>query len=817
MLAGVTRRRFLVICGLSAAAIATPLLDLYGRNPEVFVANRTGRWGIILFSFMVAFVFPALCLVILILAKWAGEAAVTNAYRVMVGLLSIMTGLVVSRQLWPDQTAFALMAALGVALPVWLLVSRFETFFVFAGLALPLVLVSFLAASETSGLIWGEFRSPASPSGDIGNPAPVVMIQLDEFPLATIMDQDGKVNEALFPNFARLAEEGTWYRNALSDSIATTQSVPAILTGYHAERGQIPSHTDHPNNLFTLLGSDYDMHVIEWVLNLCPGDVCPEFAGRTPARLSSLLRDAFVVYAHLTLPSTARGKLPSIDNAWTGFLGDVHPAAGPQVAIERLPVPADGARVKWADWLQRLANGMSSDMGPTLSYAHLGAPHVPWVTNPSGTHYQRTGEVLNEVEGVQGDGRWGPNSALALLGFQRHLYQTGFLDAMLGVVFGEMEAKGVWDESMVVVVSDHGASFVPGQHRRWPEENNRDDLYRVPLFIKYPHQTEGEVVDTAAFGIDIVPTIVDALDIETEWVFDGVSLLETHQARSHTPMYWCCNGEGVSTDVSILFDQVDRNHEWIVDQRSWTGIAAVGPHAELVGTPVEDLNLRSSNDLVWSLESGAGLAEADLASGRLQTLLAGRIELPAGHTANDLLFVVNGRVAGVGFVLRDSPGGGSLRGLLAEKMLIDGFNQIDVLIPGEDGRSWVSGGSAPLALEFEAPDGRVLDVQAEGNRRVHVDKVTEIEDGWLVEGWAVDVRKKITPDIVYLYSGDVVVGKGATEMENPNVVRWFDSEDLLKSGFAIEVEQGAVPEDVDYLTVVAEFDGVAVTDLLVLP
>ena len=66
---------------------------------------------------------------------------------------------------------------------------------------------------------------------ELGADGRLVMLQLDEFPLASIVATDGTINSDLFPNFARLAEEGTWYRNTLSDSIATTQSVPAILTG----------------------------------------------------------------------------------------------------------------------------------------------------------------------------------------------------------------------------------------------------------------------------------------------------------------------------------------------------------------------------------------------------------------------------------------------------------------------------------------------------------------------------------------------------------------------------------------------------------
>ena len=99
---------------------------------------------------------------------------------------------------------------------------------------------------------------------------------------------------------------------------------------------------------------------------------------------------------------------------------------------------------------------------------------------------------------------------------------------------------------MIIVVADHGASFVTGEHRRWPYENNRADLYRVPLFIKYPAQAEGLTVDEPAFGIDILPTIVDVLGVSTEWAFDGMSLLDVDGVqRPHEAIWWCCEGDRV--------------------------------------------------------------------------------------------------------------------------------------------------------------------------------------------------------------------------------------------------------------------------------
>jgi hypothetical protein len=799
-----------VISGLSAAALAAPLLDIYGRNPEVFVANRSSPREIFLFGLLITLVVPALSLLFLWIAARIGGRVPNIAYAVIVGALAVAIGLVISRQVLPDSTVLALAIAVGVTVIVVLMVRRFEGVLVWFAIALPLVLIMFVSTSASSRLIWAEPEATNS-SASVSNPAPIVIIQLDEMPLASVMDQAGNVNSELFPSFARLAEEGTWYRNALSSSIATTQSVPAILTGVLGEKGMSPSSVDHPDNLFTLLSGLYEMHVIEWVADMCPEDVCPDYAGRAPAQFSALVRDVGVVFGHLSLPVALREGLPSIDNAWKGFLGKSRKPSGSGIEIQGVPVPPDGTRAQWIDWMQRIINGIDQGDSPILSYAHLQAPHVPWEINPTGTHYERP-EEYTEVEGVEGNGKWALDSQPALMGFQRHLFQLGFLDVMLGRLLDRLDETGAWDETMVIVVADHGASFVPGEHRRWPYDDNRDDLYRVPLFIKYPNQTVGEIRDEPVFGIDVMPTIAEVLGVSTAWDFDGVSLLEVAGVeRTHEPVAWCCNTDGASTELKTLFDQVERNHKWIPDQDSWTGVAGVGTYHALLGKDVDELGATDSDELRWSLEMGADLAELEVGSGIVQTLLTGRIELPPEATSNDLVLVVNGNVAGFGFVSRDSSGGGSIRGMISEEFLGNGHNDIDILVP-VDGGGWVTGSAEVLSLDLVTNDGRELEIRTEGSRRIQVDKVASTDDGWTVTGWSADVTRKQTPDMIYVFAGEELIAYGPPTEENKNVVRWFDSEDLLESGFSFDIETAQVPDDVDQLTVVAEFGTYAVSD-----
>jgi hypothetical protein len=802
-------RRSLVVFGLMTAGIAAPVLDLYGRNPAVFVANRSTPAQIVIFGLLVTFLPPLLAVLILLVMEKIGGRAADVAYLTLVGIAATATGMAISRQVVPASTVWALVLGLGFAVLVVLVCRRIEQGLAIFSLLGPAVLVMFFLISPTSRLL-AEPEETAPSSDHVGVPAPIVLIQLDELPLASLMDRDGQINGSLFPNFARLAGEGNWYRNALSNSIATTSSVPAILTGRLGDPDSSPALVDHPENLFTLLGDGYDMHVVEWLTDLCPQDLCKDFAGRGPARFGNLLADVGVVYGHLSLPLSARINLPSIDGSWKGFLGQADTQAIAPVDLDGLQVPKAGVRSGWIDSLERVIDGIGEGAPPTIHFAHLEAPHIPWRTNPSGTHYQRP-EQYDEVDGVEVGGTWVDRPDLPRLAFQRHLYQLGFLDDRLGALFQRLEETGTWDEALVIVVADHGASFVPGQHRRWPKEDNRVDLYRVPLFVKLPGQTTGQVIDEPAFGIDIVPTIVDVLDIETEWQFDGRSLVTIEGTnRAHETIYYCCNDEPVGTDITELFRQVDRNYEWVPDQSSWTAVAGAGPDAGLVGREVSELDPVESPDLHWALTQADDLAGVSRATGWVPTYISGRLELPEGVETDDLLVAMNGVVAGTGLVTRDSTSSGEIHALVAEDLVAEGENTVQILVPDGSG-GWLSGSTADLTVDYMTEEGRRLDIRPEGSRRIEITGVEPTDSGgWQITGWAADVSNKVPADRIYVYGGDLLLVASEPNKDNQNVTRWFKSDDLLRSGFTYEIEEGSIPAGLQRFTVVAEFGDVAV-------
>ncbi|MDP9143735.1 MAG: hypothetical protein M3N43_03405, partial [Actinomycetota bacterium] len=217
-----------------------------------------------------------------------------------------------------------------------------------------------------------------------------------------------------------------------------------------------------------------------------------------------------------------------------------------------------------------------------------------------------------------------------------------------------------------------------------------------------------------------------------------------------------------------------------------------------------------SDDMHWSLTQADELASVNRRSGFVPTFVLGRLELPVGVEGDELLLAVNGTVAGTGLVIRDSATSGEIHGLLAEELVNDGANELLVLVPDPDGTGWLTGEAADITVEYIADDGHILDIRTEGSRRVEVSSIAPTESGWVVTGWAADIENKLTPDRVYVFAGNRLLASSAPTIDNKDVVRWFKSENLLHSGFSFEIDEDVVPDDLDRLTVIAEFGDYAI-------
>jgi hypothetical protein len=85
---------------------------------------------------------------------------------------------------------------------------------------------------------------------------------MDGCPPSSCWTGSGHIDADLYPNFASLADDSTWYRNNTTVAQFTLAAVPAILSGQTPDSSDRPAVTgSYEHNLFTLLGDSYDLHV----------------------------------------------------------------------------------------------------------------------------------------------------------------------------------------------------------------------------------------------------------------------------------------------------------------------------------------------------------------------------------------------------------------------------------------------------------------------------------------------------------------------------------------------------------------------------
>ncbi len=306
-----------------------PLLDLYGKNPEVFIAARAGALRIVMFVLVVTLVPTLLFGIVLFVTDRFGRRVGDIAYRVLLALAAFVAASAVLHQIMPGTDGALVLAALVSAGVVWLeaKVSWARSWLRILALVALAAPILFLGFSDAAALVW-EPEAEVDTSVSMVADTPVVIVVFDELPLSSLLTREGEVNAALFPNFARLAEGSHWFKNGQSNSIATTDSVPILLTGRIAE-GARPTSRDHPRSIFTMLGDSYMMDVQETITSVCPSSVCSGERRLTAATddgvdelaMSAMLADAAVVWGHLTQAPLVTEQLPAIDAQWGGFVG----------------------------------------------------------------------------------------------------------------------------------------------------------------------------------------------------------------------------------------------------------------------------------------------------------------------------------------------------------------------------------------------------------------------------------------------------------------------------------------------------------------
>jgi hypothetical protein len=630
---------FLQVLGMCSFAITQPLLDIMGRSPETFVFRNATPERIVLFALVVALV-PAVTLSTLAVTRLLGPRVRRATHLALLGILaSVVVIQVVKTTTSLRNTPLVVVAVIAGGTVVWLSarVRAVGMWMRWGALSSVAFVLLFLLLSPVSKLLR---TSEAGAAARGVKPVPIVMLVLDELPLASLIDASGEINHALYPNFAELASRSTWYRNYTASETFTRYAIPTMLTGNSVkDRSKGVLAADHPDNIFSLLAKSHRLEVVETITALCPPQECRsaeiEAGGTDDEGLRALVSDAVLVWMELSLPGestrdiTTQFAEPQDDEGSSrdGYmLGEQ-----PLTAFLEPMAPAERA---------------------VFHYLHVLLPHVPWRTFPTGVEYQvLRGRDDLPVVGDTVSRPWVEDPSPVKLARKRHVFQLQYTDLLLGRMIDRLHEVGMFDDALVIVTADHGVGLHAGRERKLAMRANMHEVYWVPLFIKAPHQRRGIVDNRNLMAVDLLPTMADMLGTEVPWKTEGRSALDPAFDRGpvksivRRPGEWDESPEATLSIATRTAQRRMRREAVAIPDCGGVGCTALaGPRSSLVGEWLRNLAVEGRSHLSATLALPRTLRAADREA--LPALVLGTLRDAEEREVDEVAVALNGRIVG---------------------------------------------------------------------------------------------------------------------------------------------------------------------------
>lgn len=130
-------------------------------------------------------------------------------------------------------------------------------------------------------------------------------------------------------------------------------------------------------------------------------------------------------------------------------------------------------------------------------------------------------------------------------------------DRNLGRILDKMDAYDLWEDTMLIVNTDHG--FLLGEHDWWAKSNEinfYEEIVHTPLFIYDPRSRASGRCDCLVQTIDLAPTLLEFFGIPVPEDMLGFSLKETiaeGRPVRETCLYGTCGAQISCTDGRYVY------------------------------------------------------------------------------------------------------------------------------------------------------------------------------------------------------------------------------------------------------------------------
>ena len=190
-----------------------------------------------------------------------------------------------------------------------------------------------------------------------------------------------------------------------------------------------------------------------------------------------------------------------------------------------------------ADWLQNKAHGDQ----PFFMACGIQKPHIPFLApdkyfemyppselkfTPASLEFWKQAPAIARTNRYEGFGfEFGvENDSLRREYMQAYHACISFIDAQIGLVFDALHQSGHWDDTIVVLTSDHG--YLLGEKFMWGKVMLFETCDRVPLVIRVPGQTKaGSTSEGLVELVDLFPTLAELCGVDPPGELQGRSLV----------------------------------------------------------------------------------------------------------------------------------------------------------------------------------------------------------------------------------------------------------------------------------------------------
>jgi len=171
-------------------------------------------------------------------------------------------------------------------------------------------------------------------------------------------------------------------------------------------------------------------------------------------------------------------------------------------------------------WIEDVRAGSEPETPtPFFAFVNLMEVHEPRTYRPDHTDlFRKPGQTPSRLQAVSHEAATAAARGQALSREQLHLLRVlydgelRFVDHQIGAFVRDLERRGLLDETLFVITSDHGESI--GDHGKTNHlQSVYEELVRVPLILRHPRLPAGLRVPTRVQTFDLFRTIVEFVGI----------------------------------------------------------------------------------------------------------------------------------------------------------------------------------------------------------------------------------------------------------------------------------------------------------------